>query len=315
MTQIAVVGAGLAGLSLAWKLLDAGNHVTLFEKKEPGAGASGIAAGILSPWKSKTLKKHPLAELGMRASLDLIQKMEALCGKTLCTKQPTLYLCEDKHVDRVAAWAQENNFPWIEPNQAPYHLSYPAAVIDAYQVDTLSYLRALAEQFIQKGGSLVQKEIRSIDELSQYDHVIITSGAWSDQIQGVPISLRKTKGQLIRAEQPLSGPNRVYNVYVLSMNARTWIGGTFENEFTDEKPDPNAASILIEKSAHLGVTITSAWEAVASVRGYGPANMPICMHINPKLSVYCGLGSKGLLTHALYADKMVGLMSTNQVTL
>ena len=42
MKKIAIVGAGFAGLAAAY-FLSQKNHVTLFDKKGIGAGASGIA--------------------------------------------------------------------------------------------------------------------------------------------------------------------------------------------------------------------------------------------------------------------------------
>lgn len=47
--QVAVVGGGVAGLTVAWRAAAAGLSVALFERDSIGAGASRVAAGMLAP--------------------------------------------------------------------------------------------------------------------------------------------------------------------------------------------------------------------------------------------------------------------------
>ncbi len=47
--DLAVIGAGVIGLSCAWRAAQAGMSVVVLERDEPGAGASGVAAGMLAP--------------------------------------------------------------------------------------------------------------------------------------------------------------------------------------------------------------------------------------------------------------------------
>src|SRR6185437_3263659 len=46
--DVAIVGAGVIGLSIGWRLAAAGLAVALFERDEAGAGASGAATGMLA---------------------------------------------------------------------------------------------------------------------------------------------------------------------------------------------------------------------------------------------------------------------------
>jgi len=48
-TDIVVIGAGLIGSSVAWRLAQHGHRVTVVEKGEPGVEASWAAAGLLQP--------------------------------------------------------------------------------------------------------------------------------------------------------------------------------------------------------------------------------------------------------------------------
>jgi len=48
-TDVVVVGAGAIGLACAWRAAQRGLSVRVLERAEPGAGASGVAAGMLAP--------------------------------------------------------------------------------------------------------------------------------------------------------------------------------------------------------------------------------------------------------------------------
>ena len=62
-----VVGAGAIGLSCAWRAAQAGLRVRVLERDVPGAGASGVAAGMLAPVGEATWGEDRLVELALRS--------------------------------------------------------------------------------------------------------------------------------------------------------------------------------------------------------------------------------------------------------
>lgn len=64
--DVVVVGAGAIGLACAWRAAQRGLRVRVLERETPGAGASGVAAGMLAPvgeasWGEEGLLRAALA--------------------------------------------------------------------------------------------------------------------------------------------------------------------------------------------------------------------------------------------------------------
>ena len=47
--DVLIVGGGIIGCSIAWRLAQAGERVTVLDRAQPGAEASSAAAGMLAP--------------------------------------------------------------------------------------------------------------------------------------------------------------------------------------------------------------------------------------------------------------------------
>src|SRR5579862_6953532 len=66
--DLAVVGAGVIGLSVAWRAAQRGLNVVVLERDEPGAGASHVAAGMLAPVSEALLTEQPLLRFGLASA-------------------------------------------------------------------------------------------------------------------------------------------------------------------------------------------------------------------------------------------------------
>jgi glycine/D-amino acid oxidase-like deaminating enzyme len=67
--RVAVIGAGMVGLSTAWFLQEAGVQVTVYERDHVGAGASWGNAGWLTPALTAPLPEPAVIRYGLRAVL------------------------------------------------------------------------------------------------------------------------------------------------------------------------------------------------------------------------------------------------------
>ena len=75
MTDVLVAGAGVAGLSVAWRAAQRGLAVTVVDEA-PGTGASYAAAGMLAPVAEASYGEEALVALS-RASLELYPEFVA----------------------------------------------------------------------------------------------------------------------------------------------------------------------------------------------------------------------------------------------
>src|SRR3954464_4801258 len=67
--RVAVIGAGMVGLSTAWFLQEAGVQVTVYDRDRVGAGASWGNAGWLTPALTAPLPEPAVLRYGLRAVL------------------------------------------------------------------------------------------------------------------------------------------------------------------------------------------------------------------------------------------------------
>src|ERR671915_826103 len=64
--DVVVVGAGIVGLACAWRAAARGLSVLVVDRDAPGAGASGVAAGMLAPVTEAGFGEEALLELNLR---------------------------------------------------------------------------------------------------------------------------------------------------------------------------------------------------------------------------------------------------------
>ena len=65
--DLVVVGGGIVGLSCAWRAAQSGADVLCVERDAPGAGASGVAAGMLAPVTEADFGEEELLRLNLES--------------------------------------------------------------------------------------------------------------------------------------------------------------------------------------------------------------------------------------------------------
>ena len=238
---VAIVGGGICGLGIGWRLAAAGCAVDVFEKGKAGREASWAAAGMLAANVETEPGEEALLALNLESQAawpDFATELEAVSGVDLGYRDEGI-LVVAAHRDDAAELRNTYEFhrslglevEWLtggqarrmEPHLAP-GVSAAVSSVKDHQVDNRQLVRALHEAFLRSGGRLHEdttveaidveagqaKGIQVAGQRREADMVLLAAGAWSYDIDGVPPvarpPVRPLKGQVIALQMEPRAP-------------------------------------------------------------------------------------------------------------
>ncbi|GIV60891.1 glycine oxidase ThiO [Rhodocaloribacter litoris] len=293
--RIGIVGGGIIGLALGWRLRREGLEVVVFERDRAGARTSYVGAGMLAPYAEVGFEELPLMRLGEQ-SLNLfpafLDRLAEDAGRV-----PRLDRCgtlmvgvdrdDTEHLRRLYDFRRELGLPVEmitgtearerEPLLAPRVVSAIWLPDDA-QIDNRLLVAALREAFLRRGGRLLEgtavqrvlvegdrvRGVQTAAETHPLDAVVVAAGCWSGQVPGLPEALRPpvrpVKGQILTlGVDPACRLTRMIRsprVYLVPKEEGTIrLGATTEEKGFDTEPTAGAVKELLE----------DAWEVVPCI--------------------------------------------------
>ena len=239
--KTAIIGGGVIGLSIGWRLAQAGCPVEIFERGEAGKGASWAAAGMLAAGvetEPGELALHALNRASQDAWPAFAAELEAASGQSVELRQEgTLMVALNR--DDAAQLRYTYDFQrthgialeWLSGAQARAKEAYlqpnlAGAVFCAgdHQVENRKLVRALRAAFLAAGGMLHEHtKVTAIetqagrvagvaldDRRISADIVVLAAGAWSAEIAGLPPTakppVRPIKGQMLALRMDPAAP-------------------------------------------------------------------------------------------------------------
>jgi glycine oxidase len=293
--EIAIIGAGVAGLGVGWRLAQAGRQVTIFERGRAGCAASRAAAGMLAPTAEVGFQEEALLRLGQQSLAmypDFVAELEQSSGVDVDYRtEGTLMVALDRDdaesldrvhryhlnlglsVDRLDAKAARSIEPGLSPN-----LHSALFIGSDHQVDPRRLSAALAKAFEAAGGELlehtsiarvecdggVEAVVTEDGQRVECDLLVVAAGAWTPQIQGIPAEvlpkIRPVRGQMLACElgePPICGHVvRAPDAYLVpKSDGRLIIGATSEERGFDPRLTAGGVFELLR----------GAWEALPGV--------------------------------------------------
>ena len=193
--RVAIVGCGLMGFCTARELSKRGHDVTGFEQFEFGheLGSSHGASRIVRKaypdpmYTEILLEAYPMwHELQSEAG----ERMVYECGLTYFGSED-----DPEIADQIKALSSLGvPFELRGPGETEFNLvSGEVGVFTpeagwAHAPTVLSCVRRIAEEH---GTKFVRRRIESLEELSEFDQVVVTAGAWVKMFADVPVSVRQ----------------------------------------------------------------------------------------------------------------------------
>jgi len=302
--RIAIVGAGLAGLSITWHLLQIAPtaEITLFDPLGIGGGTSGtISAPLLHPFPGRLALSSWRSAEGMAATLELIAVAEEQMRRPVADRSGVLRLAltSSQKEDFLLRAKKDPRAEWLEAEQvqkiAPLAIRAPALWIPSgMALFSRLYLQGLWQACAARGAQLVREAASSLES---YDTVVFATGA--QLIDRLPLKLVQGHILLCRGTIPLTIASNGH----ISMTEEPGVvqfGATYESPTAAIVPEK--AVELREKMA-LFYPPAKEWEAVELRVGVRAAPQvgyrPIVAQLAPNQWALAGLGSRGLLYHAI----------------
>ncbi len=249
MKRIAVIGAGVIGLTTAIRLLEHGYIVTIFARDILHNTTSRAASALWIPIKAGPEK---LIFKWARQSREVYNTMPPESGVSLVD---VVDFVRDN--EPTPMWAQiHNDYHELPAAELPptYTKAYAARV---HNIDTSVFMDFLIKKVLALGGQIIQHEFSALTEVDDSFPIIINcSGVWSNQLVPDEASF-PIRGQFVITDKvPLK------RVTLASVDDNTFIlivardhdcyiaGNTIENVW-DTKPDPETSQLMLQRAQAL----------------------------------------------------------------
>lgn len=327
--KLAVVGAGVIGLSSAYHLVEKfGDEVSvtvIAEKFSPNT-TSDKAGGIIHPisftsvdpdeqvrlqqWTADTFKhfnslyqSESAGEIGLCVLAGYMLKNE---------KHPTLPWWKDIIFDFRSFSSSSSEVKMLKIPQ-----NYQTVwAFSTYLVDCRQYLPWLMGEFIRRGGAVEQRRLSTLDELSHYDVIVNCSGLSAAELVG-DRELRPVRAQAVVVRAPwikhfITTDNAGEDMtYIFPRPNDVLLGGTAQDGNWDETVDPSTSEAILSRCAAVLPGLRGA-EVVGAWAGGRPMRNVVRLEEErgtPQLVIHCyGHGGQGVSLHwgcALDMGRMV----------
>ena len=306
--KVVIIGAGVAGLAIGWRLAEAGQEVVVLERAQPGAGATWASAGMLAV-TAEVIDASPqemeFAKYSNSLWPDFAKKIEAASGREIGHRRSgALILAEDAialaRLERQAAGPglellTADKVRTIAPLASGGVVGALWSPHDAI-VDNRMLGPALAIAFQKAGGRLMTNEavvrIERRDGRAAIAHTpfglyhadifVLAAGAWSGLLEEEIAPIAPVKGQMIFLTPPpgVSPPNPVIwgnGIYAVPRGDGLAVGATVEEAGFDTGLTDAARDSLREAAERLMPdlkqwTVNDQW---AGLRPRAPDGLPL----------------------------------------
>jgi glycine oxidase len=334
-SSVAVVGGGIIGLATAWRCVQRGYRVSVYDPA-PATAATGVAAGMLAPAGETRFGEEPLhrlLRLGAGRWPGFAADLTAATGHDLGYRDDgtlVVALTDDdmRAVNRLVDFHRRVGLA-VEPLGASVlrerepllspRIRGGAHVPGDRQVDPRRVAAALRTAVAAAGGALIEHSGRSTMDA---DVTVVAAGhATAALAPGLPV--RPVKGQILRLRAPEAGLRHVIrgsagnrSVYIVPRaDGEIVVGATEEERGTDTAVTAGGVLELLRPAVDL-VPALAEYELVEACAGLRPAtpdNAPIVGRLGARTIVATGHYRDGVLLAPVTADAVADLIATGAV--
>lgn len=313
--DVAIIGAGLIGLGIAFELASRGATVRVYERGEPARAASWAGAGMLAPY-TEHIDDEELAALCAQSLArypEFVERVEAASGIDMQFRLDGIVHAAFgearlQELQRHAAALQARGVGYEMLDREATLIAEPALgkhvtgallIRGEGAIDNRRLGRALTAACEAKGVVLVRGAydlavecdtrrvlgVRSQLGFAPAANVVIAAGAWSGRIEGVPSEcapqVTPVKGQMLALAMPRGFVRRttwVPGAYLVPRDdGRLLIGATVEHVGFDERVTAAGLAALLDAALAAAPSLGSfaVSETWAGLRPGTPDGRPV----------------------------------------
>ena len=234
-TEVAIIGGGAAGCSIAYYLAESGRASTIIEREGVGSQASGYAAGGLNPltghgipgplasfaWESFQMHHGLYPKLGELTGIDYQFRETSEIRLTFDESEVPAFEALADRLVRTPGFASSMTEQWRVKELDPRVNGDFAGCIFTrgnYQLDSLAFTQALSSSAQSMGAKLRPGIVRGLEVKGDHvnrvllddgdlecDQVVLAMGPWSRQAErwlDAYIPVDPLKGEILRMRLP-----------------------------------------------------------------------------------------------------------------
>ncbi len=344
--NVVIIGAGVAGLAIGWRLRQAGASVLILERGQAGLGATWAAAGMIaatSEMADAQAAEAAFAHLSQQMWPAFAREVEEASGIEVGYRQSgalMIALTADEAAVHAAHAKADPELKMLTRDEAramePTLGALKSALWDPREalVDNRALGRALTASFVRAGGTLSSNEaavrilvhedravsVHTPVAIHHADAFVLAAGAWSGLIEGLPPDavppVKPMKGEMLALVPPEGTrlPEHVVwgnEVYLVPRAGRLLIGATLEDAGFDTSLTDAAEDWLSAQAIGLMPSLRQ-WkidEHWAGLRPGSPDGLPLLGPTTvPNLFVASGQYRNGILFAPAIGDLMSRLV-------
>lgn len=288
--KMLIVGAGVAGLAIGWRLAQHGADVEILERGIVGRGATWASAGMIAPYAEDLHDVDPLSHFARRSRAEwpgFARDVEEASGQPIFYRESGSLIVADSWeraralCARAVASGQRATASWLPCDRLRAREPLLSVSVlgglylsDDAQVDNRALGEALCTAAIKAGVRLRERcEVRSLvrdgghvrgvitaNGPIEADRIVLACGAWMSRIADLgsvgPPLVKPVKGQMIACEPPpgLALPQSLIwgaDVYLVPRKDALFIGATVEDANFDTSISREARDFLLAAAARL----------------------------------------------------------------
>ncbi|MFP4541998.1 MAG: NAD(P)/FAD-dependent oxidoreductase [Opitutales bacterium] len=302
MADIAVLGAGLAGLLLAHEIRRRGGTVALADET-PGNDASRMAPGIINPLAGRKLRPNDDYAASRETTLATFATLESRYGRQLWHPQPLVRLFENERQAAAFAQARREDGPneWVGKVFAPG--THGPAIADPHgSFETLGAGWLDVPALVEAARQVDAAEFVAPEALREAAPVLVDCRGWRCSLDPhwATLPWKCARGEVLEIELADDLPRHLWNGggWLQPLPKGTWrAGATYAWSQFEAPPQLTARAELLGKLRRWlraeGTLVGQAAGVRAVVVDYQP--LLGALPGAPRRHLFSGLGSHGAI--------------------